>query len=185
MTEDELRALIGRSRENGFRALFQQYQGYVYSIVWDRIRTVGTKEDAEECVSDVFASVFLQFDSIGQGALQGFIGTLAKRTAIDLFRKRTAKKAAAALPEEEMAQLASEEDIAADCESAELSSALLDAVRSLGEPDATIIIQKFYYDRNTEEIAEAVNLKPTNVRVRLSRALKRLRTLLPDHGISL
>ena len=51
MTEHELRALIGRSRDEGFRQLFQQYSGYVYAIVWNRISSVGSREDAEECIS--------------------------------------------------------------------------------------------------------------------------------------
>ena len=149
MTEDELRALVSGNRENGFRLLFQQYQSYVYSVVWSHIKAVCTKEDAEECVSDAFAAVFLHYDEIREGALQGYIGTVAKRTAIDMFRRHTAKKAASFTVEE------------------------------LPE------IQKYYYDRNTDEIASAVDLKPVTVRVRLSRALKRLKTLLADSGFSL
>ena len=184
MTEDELRALVSGNRENGFRLLFQQYQSYVYSVVWSHIKAVCTKEDAEECVSDAFAAVFLHYDEIREGALQGYIGTVAKRTAIDMFRRHTAKKAAS-FTVEELPEIVSDENIADNCERAEQSEALLEAIRSLGEPDASIVIQKYYYDRNTDEIASAVDLKPVTVRVRLSRALKRLKTLLADSGFSL
>lgn len=184
MTEGELRAQISYSRESGFRLLFQQYQGYVYSIVWSHIKSVCTKEDAEECVSDVFASVFLHFDEIGEGVMQGYIGTVAKRTAIDTFRRHTAKKAAV-FTGEELPEIVSAENIAADYEHTEQCEELFRAVKSLGEPDAEIVIQKYYYDRSTEEIAEAVQMKPVTVRVRLSRALKRLKTLLAQNGFSL
>lgn len=184
MTEADLRKEVIRSEENGFRLLFQQYQSYVYTIVWSRIKNVCTKEDAEECISDVFAEVFLHFSEIRQGALQGYIGTVAKRTAIDCFRAHTAKKSAV-LPEEEMQNAAAPDDIAAEYEQAEQKNSLLEAIRSLGEPDASIIIQKYYYDRDAKEIAAAVHMQPVAVRVRLSRALKRLKTLLTDDGFSL
>ena len=184
MTEETLRAQVIRSKENGFRLLFQQYQSYVYTIVWSRIKEVCTKEDAEECISDVFAEVFLHFDEILPGALQGYIGTVAKRTAIDCFRRHTAKKNAD-LPAEDAADRPAPDDVAAEAERAEQYNALLEAVRSLGEPDATIVIQKYYYDRSAKEIAASVHLQPVNVRVRLNRALKRLKTLLTDDGFSL
>ena len=184
MTEDELRALIGRSEEDGFRAVFQQYQSYVYAIVWRQIRTVGTAEDAEECVSDVFAAAFLHFDTIAPGALQSYLGTLARHTAVDLFRRRTSQKARALIPEDEAPDIADGTDIPSEYEQSELSRTLYETVRSLGEPDAGIVIQKYYYGRSATEIAAASGMKPVTVRVRLSRALKRLRTLLADKGIS-
>lgn len=184
MSEDELRALVERHKESGFRRIFQQYQAYVYSVVWSHVKSVCSKEDAEECVSDVFAAVFLHFDEIRNGALQGYIGTVAKRTAIDAFRRHTAQKAAV-FSGEELPEMRSDEDIEECYAHSEMCGELLDAIRSLGEPDAEIVIQKYYYDRNAEEIAEAVRLKPVNVRVRLSRALKRLKTLLIETGFSL
>ena len=184
MTEETLRAQVVRSGEAGFRLIFQQYQGYVYSIVWSRIKSVCTKEDAEECVSDVFADVFLHFDDIAAGSLQAYIGTVAKRRAIDMFRSRTARKNDVR-PEEALEGLSADDDIAADYEQREQCSTLLQAIRGLGEPDATIIIQKYYYDRTTNEIADTVQMQPVAVRVRLSRALKRLRKLLTDSSFTL
>ncbi|MBP0988987.1 MAG: sigma-70 family RNA polymerase sigma factor [Oscillospiraceae bacterium] len=185
MTEHELRVLIGQSQEEGFRALFRQYQAYVYAIVWGRLCKVCTKEDAEECVSDVFASVFLHFDHIAEGALQGYIGVTAKRAAIDRFRKQASRKDTFSLSDENLPEPVSPEDVEAETEAAAVSETLLAEIRALGEPDATIIIQKYFYNRKSEEIAAAVNLQTINVRVRLSRALKRLRKRLEDKGITL
>ncbi len=185
MTESELRSKIRASEEAGFRELFQQYQAYVYAIVWSRIKTVCTKEDAEECVSDIFAEIFMHFGDIREGSLQGYIGTLAKRRAIDMFRKHTSKADTYSLSDDNMPEIASDDNVEEQCESASISQVLLEKIRSLGEPDATILIQKFYYDRKSEEIAAAVKLQPVAVRVRMSRALKRLRKLLDADGISM
>ena len=92
MTEQELRSAISSSRKEGYRILFQQYYPYVYRIVWNQIRVVGSKEDAEECVSDVFSDLFTHFNEAEEGALQGFIGMLARRRAIDLFRRLSSRR---------------------------------------------------------------------------------------------
>ena len=185
MTERELRALIAQSQQEGFRALFQQYQSYVYAIIWRRICTAGSKEDAEECVSDVFAEAFLHFDGIREGALQGYLATLANRTAIDCYRRLTARKEALSLEDDAVGQMDTGEDIAADCELNAQSRLLLEKIRSLGEPDATIILHKYFYDRTAAEIAATVHMQPVTVRVRLNRALKRLRALLTEEEITL
>lgn len=185
MTERELRTLISQSQQEGFRALFRQYQSYVYAIIWRKICTVGSKEDAEECVSDVFTDVFLHFADIREGALQGYLATLASRTAVDCYRRLRSRSTQISLADETAQLLDSGEDVQMSCEANAQSSVLLEKIRSLGEPDATIILHKYFYDRSTAEIAKTVCMRPVTVRVRLSRALKRLRTLLSDDEIKL
>ncbi|MBQ3941184.1 MAG: sigma-70 family RNA polymerase sigma factor [Oscillospiraceae bacterium] len=185
MTEAELRTLVSSVPEEGFRALFMQFKGYVYAIVWEHLRAVGTKEDAEECVSDVFTEVFLHFPEIQEGGLRGFIGLAARRQAIDSFRRLTAKRRAGTLSETAALTVPSAEDVEAEQSRNETAAALLESIRALGEPDATIIMQRYYYDRSAGEIAETVGMKPTAVRVRLSRALKRLKQHLTAAGITL
>ena len=176
MTEWELRALIRRSEKEGFRALFQEYRAYVYTVIWNRIGLIGSREDAEEAVSDVFADVFLHFEEIREGSLQGYIGTVAKRTAIDWFRRLSVHAPGEELPED----VPDGTDVTAAGENAVMRDQLLRAVESLGQPDANIILQRFYYDRNYNEIARALKMAPAAVRMRASRALKRLRTLLGE-----
>ena len=53
---------------------------------------------------------------------------------------------------------------------------------AMGIPDSDIIIQKFYYNMNSSEIADKHSMSPASVRMRCSRALKKLRELLSDEG---
>ena len=89
-------------------------------------------------------------------------------------------KASVSLDADEAVQLSSEERIDEQAERAETAHALLDAVKSLGEPDSTIIIQKYYYGRSSEDIGDMIDMKPNTVRKRLSRALSRLRDILRE-----
>ncbi|MBO5164659.1 MAG: sigma-70 family RNA polymerase sigma factor [Ruminococcus sp.] len=179
MTEEKLRALIAESQRDGFKVLFKQYQNYVYTIVWGRIRKIGSAEDAEEAVSDTFAEVFLNFSTINSGSLQAYIGTVAKRKAIDKYRKLSSEKTVLA-DDGELLNLPDDTDIAADSETLERNRLIYEKIRSLGEPDASLIIQKYYYDRKSKDIARDLNMTPGAVRVRLNRALKKLRELLKD-----
>ena len=185
MTEQELRSMIGRSQKEGFRALFQEYKGYVYAVVWNRIGHVGTREDTEECVSDVFAEIFLHYGEIRDGGLHGYIGMVAKRRSIDAYRRLSVREPGISLDDEGMQELADETDIQGDAESNSLRRTLLERIKSLGEPDSSILLQKFYYERSSSEIAKSLSLQPAAVRMRASRALKRLRAMLTEDGITL
>ncbi len=184
MTERELRLLIDGSEKDGFRSLFQQYNGYVYAIVWSHICKVGTHEDADECVSDVFTDIFLHFDQIEEGKLQSYVRTVAKRKAVDCFRRLTAKPPSAGL-DEGVEQAASDTDVEQNYDRTALRHILLDKIRLLGEPDTTIVMMKYFYDCKSVEIARVVHMNQAAVRQRLHRAMKRLRELLADEGISL
>ena len=77
----------------------------------------------------------------------------------------------------------STENISEAAENREIRRNILKLIDSLGEPDSTIIMQKYYYGRNSREISKFVSLSPAMIRVRNSRALKKLRKLLSENGI--
>ena len=180
MEENELGKRIAESEKEGFEELFNQYQNYVYSIVWRKIKNVGTKEDAEECLTDIFARVFLNFSEIEEGKLTAYISMISGRMAIDKYRNLCAVKNRSFENEEIPENLSSGDDIAKATEKAELSRILYEKIISLGEPDSTIIVQKYYYNFSSSEIAKQLNLTVPSVKMRLSRALKHLRRLLED-----
>lgn len=167
------------------RKLFDRYSHYVYAIVWRILNQAGTPEDAEECVSDIFAEIFSKLEEINETSMKAYIGTVARRMAINRFQKLTSGKLkTVSLEEASVSELPSDVNITADYEKAEQAGQLLNLILSLGEPDSSIIIQKYYYNRNSVEIAKIVNLNPVAVRMRLSRALKRLRKLLEENHIT-
>lgn len=177
MTEEAPRRSVGVSRKESFRAVFEQYRSYVYAIVWGRIRTVGTREDAEECVCDVFAEVFRRYDEIRSESLKAYIGTVAKRTAVHRYRMLSS---AQTVGDNAFADLADSQDLATDYEKKERDCRLYAAICSLGEPDQTIVLQRYFYDRNAGDIAKTLGMTSAAVRVRLHRALKRLRVILTE-----
>lgn len=185
MTDEQLRELLKSSPANAHRLIFDEYYNYVYTIIFNRLRSIASSEDIDECISDTFSDVFMGYDpkSLHNGNIKGFIAVIAKNRSIDMYRKlRYRMVGCVSLDNDEAMQLSSPEKVDEIAENAETCHAVLDAVSSLGEPDSTIIMQKYYYGRNSADIADIVGMKPAAVRKRLSRAMDKLKKILTDIG---
>ena len=177
MTHGEYRLMLKTEKKKAQRMIFDEYYNYVYAIVHIRLRN-GCREDVDECVSDVFSDVFT-------GDMKGFIGMIAERRATDYYRRLSRPPVSVSIDDDTAEVLPAADDVLKSAEDNELRRILLELIDSLGEPDATILIQKYFYNRNSREISDIVPLSPVMVRIRSSRALKKLRKLLSDRDISL
>lgn len=183
MTENELRRLLQSVPAKGEEALFSQYHSYVYAIAFRQLHGIGTQEDVEECVIDVFLEIIERIDDIREGSLKSYIGTTARNQAINRVRSiagRARKTVSIEETEANGEQLCSPQDVEQDAEQRELTRRVYESILRLGEPDASILIQKFYYGRNAVEIARVLHMRPGTVRNRCARALQKLRTALAD-----
>ena len=188
MTGTEYCKLHKESPEKAYDRLFADYCDYVYAIVYNKLRSAGSREDIEECVSDIFADVFFGYDrnSRFEGDMKGYIGTVAKRRAINTFHSLTARSGRVADDAEEVfGNISDDTDIEADSDRDEARTIIIQKIAELGEPDSTIILQKYYYDRSSGEIAKMLSMKASAVRMRAARALEKLKTTLAAAGITL
>lgn len=187
MTHSEYRLLLKADKAKAQQALFNEYLNYVYAIVFNRLRSCGTREDVGECVINVFMEVFSSYDhkSDLSDDIKGFIGVVAYRKSTTRFHQLCRHNKSISLDDENADDIPSDENIADNAEQSELHRTLLGLIKNLGKPDSTIIIEKYYYGRSSAEIAKLVHLSPMMVRVRSSRALKKLRKLLSDMDITI
>ena len=187
MTHEEFRNKKKKSSEQAHKELFETYCNYVYTIVFNRLRNSASREDIDECVCDVFADVYLYYDSDKDvsGDISGFIGTIARRKAAALYKGSKYGADTVSINDDSAQQLSSEQDVESETAANEQRRIILRKISELGEPDSTIIIQKYYYGRSAAEIADMVRLKPENIRVRCGRAVKKLKEMLIKADISL
>lgn len=177
----ELLKEFEHNAEQALGYLIDQYADLVYSIIHGKIVTVGTAEDAQECVSDVFLEFYKQVNKIDteKGTVKAYLAIIAKRKGIDLYRKLIRVASHNVNLEEEDKQY---EDRNTNIEQSviqkEEQEYLLKAMDSLGEPDREIFIRKYYMGQKTKEIATALNLLDNTVDKKVSRGLKKLRILL-------
>ena len=180
MTGNELKALTGSSPNDWQRLFYDEYKSYVYTIVFNRLRRIANIQDIEECVSDVFTDIFLEPERYaGSEELRGIVGLIAKRKAIDCYRKLSERHGERSALE----GLTDGSDMEKASEKRELAGKVMQCITSLGRPDSSIIIMKYYYGMRASLIGEKLGMKPAAVRKRSERALARLRELLAAEGI--
>ena len=128
----------------------------------------------------------LNYDISHSGSLKAYIGTTARRRAIDLSRILSRKSTRnIPLDDENVSRLASADNVEENVENSALAGIILGKIEEMGSPDAEILIQKYFFDRNSTEIARVLKMNPITVRSRCSRAIKRLREALSDLDITL
>ena len=186
MTDRELRLLMAESVEKCHRAVFENYCNYVYVIVMNILRNCGSREDVEDCVSEIFFKLYKQFDSgiDFSGDLKSYIAAVARNTAIDAFRRISiGNNRNISIDDDDMNELHSNDRLEENAEKKERSRIIMSLIKQLGEPDSTIIVQQYFYERTAKEIAESVSMTAAAVQKRSSRARQKLKKLLCDAGI--
>jgi RNA polymerase sigma-70 factor (ECF subfamily) len=151
------------------------YSALVYKIVSSVVLSVGTREDAEECVSDTFLAFYNNLDDVDpeKGSIKGYLALIARRRAINLYHTLKRQRYNEETLDESTA--VGEADYVADYETKQVLTA---AVKALGEPDSTIVIRKYILGETAREISLKVGLSPEAVQKRLERSADKLKTML-------
>lgn len=178
MTDSELRALIRANPAQGHRALYDTYANYAYAIIARYLADCGSREDIEDCLVETFTEVMLHIGTITGDSIKAYIGASARNRALN-YCTSLRRQRLHTVPMEDTAE-PSVQYVQEQAEAREMQAQLLQEIKALGEPDATIVIQKYYYGMKMHEIAGMVGLKPNTAQARCGRALKLLRKRLKD-----
>lgn len=180
MTEEELLEALQERPKEGIRMLTEQYGGLVYALTWRRLQGRLPREDIEECVSDIFFEVYQCRDKIDlkKGSVKAFLLIVAERRAIKYYERKAKPYDTVTLDSPEGLDLRAETDVEREVERQEESRHLMDAIHSLGEPNGTIMIQKYYYGMTAKEIGKNLGMSKNAVEKRIKRGLKKLKQVL-------
>ena len=177
--DHELLHMLKQNPESGVRQLMEQYAGLIFSVISGRAGSVAAVQDLEECASDVIFEVFQNREKIdlNKGSLKSFVAVVARKRAINLFNKKM-KEIERNSPTEYIGgdenAIYYEDTIIKN----EEHQYLIDAVKSLGEPDSSIVFRKYYFGQKAKEIAADLGMTTGAVETRLSRAVNKLRNLM-------
>lgn len=165
------RARSGDGR--AFAALFDAHRDRAFRHA---LRLVASAHDAEDVVAAAFFELWRKRDAVP--VVDGSVLPWLLVTTTNLARNsgRGVRRYRAAID-----RLPRSQDLADPAETAAERIAreqLLDAVRSLGEPDAALVLLIALEGFSPAEAGQAVGLSPGAARVRLHRARKRLQQRL-------
>lgn len=178
MDDQSLLALLENDPQRGMTLLMDRYLPLVSTVVRGRLEGVGSRPDAEECVSDVFAQFYLQRESVdlSRGTVKGYLCAIARNKALSLRKSL--------LRTDPLPEGWDSPDERADTEErillAERRSAVLQAVLRLEPVDREIIVRKYFYRQSSAETARHVGMTVSAVDTRTHRALKKLRQILGE-----
>jgi RNA polymerase sigma factor (sigma-70 family) len=158
-----------------FLDAYQEHVWHVYGYLAYRLRS---RADAEDLTQLTFERAFKAWDSYDEhkGALRTWLVAIARNTLIDHRRRRRSRPRTSPIG----AGLA-ESDVGAEGGPEErlgIDPDLAAALERLSPRERSVVALRFGADLPTREIAEMLDLSVANVQQILSRALRRLRTLL-------
>ena len=178
MQDKKLAAELEKRNEAAMSRLIDQYAKLLWSVAGAVLHGVGTAQDVEECVADVFIYLWedpRRYDP-QRGTLKSWLAMVARSKAIDRWRELSARSA---VPWDEVF-LTGETDTVDSVMEEETRRALIAAVNALGEPDREILVRRYYYGQKPKEIALALNMSVKQVDNRLYQTKRRLRQALSD-----
>jgi len=185
--EEKILALLNINPEKGLEKLMKSYAGLVYIIVHNKLYSTCSKEDIEECVSTIFYEAYEKRNSIDltKGSLKAFLAVLAKRRAIDLFRKKAKSIGKVISIEDYEGNVIAEGKLSSATEGVERETKelLIESIKSLGEPDNEIFIRKYYFGQSTKIISMLLGLKENTIDKKVSRGLVKLKGIFSGQSI--
>lgn len=182
MDDVKLLKLLRKDPNRGIEFIMDEYAGLVYAVV--RGRLVGNQfvsTDIEDCVAETFSEFYISLDSFDpeRSSIKSFLCVLARNNAIDLLRRRAKEGTTLSIDDDDsFIQVEDDFDIESELTERELVREIFCAIKDLGEPDASIIIRKYYFGESSREISKAMKLSVSLVDTRAHRALNKLRKLL-------
>ena len=96
--ERTIQAIAARD-ERAIRRVMDQYSRLLWSVAGGVLQGVGTEEDLEECVADVYVFLWMhpeKFDPL-RGSLKSYLAMVARSRALNRRRQLTRQDAAAIL----------------------------------------------------------------------------------------
>ena len=179
ISDIELLKLLHNKPEEGLKVMMDSYMALIYTIIFNKLSGTYSKEDIEECVSDVFFQVFHYKNRIDleKGSIKAFLAVIAKRKAIDMYRKNKNNNH---IPIEDLPEdlYSIVDDAANSLLLKESNSVLINAIKSLGEPDSEIVIRKYYLYQSSKDISSDLGIKVNTIDKKVSRCIQKLKNVL-------
>lgn len=156
--------------------LYQTYETLMYATA----RRYLPPEDSADAVQDGIERLMGKTETLKRlekPALIRYIVLTVQAAAIDLQRRKKAHQTALSLEEGAVAE-------AQDCDLEELlcgkerMEAFCAAWRKLEEKDRLLLLQKYFLELSDEELARSYGCKPDSIRMKLTRARRRLGRLM-------
>ncbi len=164
----------------GFEAAVETHQRRIYTFARYYL---GKPEEADDITQEVLLRLWNHRHDLDDRQLGAWLLRVTRNACYDLLRKRrSSAKVFSSEPEEEVAETEPAQDPGphAQAEASGFRGHLRDALEELGEPFKSVIILREIQGFKYQEIADALEMPLSSVRVNLHRGRKKLRERLRE-----
>ena len=178
-TDDQalLRRFCAEGDHEAFNEVVRRHVGLVYGAA---LRQLGDPTLAEDATQIVFTRLAQRAAKVPQNAvLAGWLHADTRLTALQLQRRERRRRNR----ELELIKMQEvNENQSPDW--TQIRPVLDEALQSLGRTDRDILLLRFFEQRNLRDVAAAMGLSEDAARMRVARALDKLRSILQGRGIA-
>lgn len=186
MEDEEIVKLYWERNQAAVAAASEKYGGYCLSIARN---ILGSEEDAEECVNDVYLSAWNAIPPHRPKALAAFLGKLTRNQCFNRYKYRQAQKrggggATAVL--DELADCVSGTDSVEEVlDKKELMDAINAYLGGLPEKKRNMFVCRYWYADSIASIAGRYKMTEGSAAMALSRLRSGLKAYLSERGYEL
>lgn len=163
--------------EAAFDELYEHFFPIIYNLVYARVKNSAV---ADDIVSDVFVKMTEKLDTFdrSKASFATWLNRIASRTLTDYYRWNSHRSGNVEWDDVLSPSAPKSEEPEYKYLAAEGKKELLLALGKLSEREQRIIEMKFWGDMSNKEIAETLDITPSNVGVILHRAMGQLKEIL-------
>lgn len=177
MEDDAIVSLYWKRSERAIEETAAKYGKLCHSVAFGVLRN---NEDSEECVNDTYVRTWNSIPTDQPEHLGAYVSKIARRLAVDLFRKNSAQKRApsTAAVFDELADSLPDEASGDFEDKLALRDALARYIASLTPENRMIFMRRYWYCDTVHAIASSLHMTDMGVKKRLGRMRSNLKKLL-------
>ena len=173
--------LLERRDESALDLLRTHYGDYCRAIIQ---RLLGSDEETEEALSDVWMQVWNAIPPARPRHLKSYLAQTARNIAINRIRRdNTARRSGTTVLLDELAECLPDRSWEDRERSRELREALNGFLHGLPREERTIFVRRYWFGETVPEIARTYHYSESKVTSLLHRLRKRLKSHLEQEGI--
>lgn len=180
MRDEKILSEIKARNEETICLVMEKYSKLLWTVVDAVLKNVGTAQDVEECVADVFISLWQrpgQFDP-SRGKLKSWLCIVARSKALDRYRQLTRRDTVSIDDVMLIGRMGVQEYVIQE----ETKRELIAAIDGLSPFEREILIRRYYYDQKPRDIAVALDIPVKQIENHLYRSKQKLRNAVSQKG---